>query len=87
MRIFLTLFASLYCLNTGGGVNVIDPIIINWNGPGGSDCPSNACYELNELGVCSAKETCYQVKCSERGVSIVFKSVKATILDQMNFFT
>ena len=67
MKIFLTIINGMMA------VGVVDPNIVNGNGPGGDECPENSCYEIDDIGVCYAKESCFRVTCTKLGTSIQLK--------------
>ena len=67
MKFFLTIVNGIMA------VGVVDPNIVNGNGPGGNECPNNSCYEIDDIGVCNAKESCFRVTCTKLGTGIQFK--------------
>ena len=67
MKVFLTIVNGIMA------VGVVDPNIVNGNGPGGNECPNNSCYEIDDIGVCNAKESCFRVTCTKLGTGIQFK--------------
>lgn len=67
MKVFLTIVNGIMA------VGVVDPNIVNGNGPGGNECPNNSCYEIDEIGVCNVKESCFRVTCTKLGTGIQFK--------------